>query len=88
MCSCASQRNDASYVRFGSKADMCAAKRHVSFTPNSDIDCVFPHVRFGPIADTQDCNEAPPFRNSNEHSSAGQYNADFGELARLRINLD
>jgi hypothetical protein len=23
-------------VRFGSKADMCAAKRHVRFTPNSD----------------------------------------------------
>jgi hypothetical protein len=27
-------------VRFGSKADICAAKRHVRFTPNSDIDCV------------------------------------------------
>src|SRR5215813_2518332 len=24
------------YVRFGSKADICAAKRHVRFTPNSD----------------------------------------------------
>src|SRR5262249_28800976 len=24
------------HVRFGSKADMCAAKRHVCFTPNSD----------------------------------------------------
>jgi len=23
-------------VRFGSKADMCAAKRHIRFTPNSD----------------------------------------------------
>jgi hypothetical protein len=38
-------------VRFGSKADMCSAKRHVRFTPNNDIDCVFRHVRFGPIAD-------------------------------------
>jgi len=28
-------------VRFGSKADMCGAKRHVRFTPESDIDCVF-----------------------------------------------
>ena len=28
-------------VRFGSKADMCAAKSHVRFTPNSDIDCVW-----------------------------------------------
>jgi hypothetical protein len=29
---------------------MCGAKRHVRFTPNSDIDCVFRHVCFGPIA--------------------------------------
>jgi len=28
-------------VRFGSKADMCVAKSHVRFTPNSDINCVF-----------------------------------------------
>jgi hypothetical protein len=27
-------------VRFGSKADICAATSHVRFTPNSDIDCV------------------------------------------------
>jgi len=33
--------NDGWNVRFGSKADMCGAKRHVRFTPNSDIDCVF-----------------------------------------------
>jgi len=26
-------------VRFGSKADICSAKRHVRFTPNSDVDC-------------------------------------------------
>src|SRR5262245_32332936 len=26
-------------VRFGSKADMCSAKRHVRFSPNSDIKC-------------------------------------------------
>jgi hypothetical protein len=30
---------------------MCSAKRHVRFTPNSDIDCVFWHVCFGPKAD-------------------------------------
>jgi hypothetical protein len=28
-------------VRFGSKADMCAAKRHVRFTPNSDRESGF-----------------------------------------------
>jgi hypothetical protein len=30
-------------VRFGSLADICTAKGHVRFTPNSDIDCVFRH---------------------------------------------
>jgi hypothetical protein len=28
------------HVRFGSKADMCSAKRHVRFTPESDAECV------------------------------------------------
>ena len=31
-------------VRFGSKADMCSAKGHVRFTPESDVDCVFRYV--------------------------------------------
>ena len=38
-------------VRFGSKADMCSAKRHVRFTPNSDRESGFlrkGHVRFTP----------------------------------------
>jgi hypothetical protein len=30
------------HVRFGSKADMCAAKRHVCFTPNSDRESEIP----------------------------------------------
>jgi hypothetical protein len=37
------------YVRFGSKADMCNAKRHVRFTPNSDRESRHDangHVRF------------------------------------------
>src|SRR5262249_34197772 len=29
-------------VRFGSKADMCVAKRHVCFTPNSDRESGHP----------------------------------------------
>jgi hypothetical protein len=35
--------------RFGSKADICTAPAHVRFTPNSDIDCIFRDVCFGPI---------------------------------------
>src|SRR5262249_52967536 len=38
-------------VRFGSKADMCNANRHVRFTPKSDIKCDTGNVRFGPKAD-------------------------------------
>jgi hypothetical protein len=30
-------------VRFGSKADICAATSHVRFTPNSDRESGFPH---------------------------------------------
>jgi hypothetical protein len=30
-------------VRFGSKADICAATSHVRFTPNSDRKSGFPH---------------------------------------------
>jgi hypothetical protein len=42
------------------------------------------HVCFGPKADIQ---IACP-RISDEHSSAGQNNPDFGELAELRLDLD
>src|SRR5262249_52310526 len=38
-------------VRFGSKADICNAKRHVRFTPESNIKCDIWNVRFGPKAD-------------------------------------
>ena len=36
----------------------------------------------------QACDEPPLFRISNEYSSAGQNNPDFGELARLRIDFN
>src|SRR5262249_35989707 len=32
----ARQQSRAAHVRFGSKADMCSARRHVRFAPNSD----------------------------------------------------
>jgi hypothetical protein len=38
-------------VRFGSKADICSAKRHVRFTPKADMCGALAHVRFVPIAD-------------------------------------
>jgi hypothetical protein len=33
---CATQQYQTPNVRFGSKADICAAKSDVRFTPNSD----------------------------------------------------
>jgi hypothetical protein len=42
------------HVRFGSKADMCAAKRHFRFTPNSDRESEIPQEAMSalhPIAD-------------------------------------
>jgi hypothetical protein len=35
-------RRAATNVRFGSKADICAAKTHVRFTPNSDRESEIP----------------------------------------------
>jgi len=32
------------HVRFGSKADMCSAKWHVRFTPNSDRESGLPQT--------------------------------------------
>ena len=40
------------FVRFGSKADICSAKRHVRFTPNSG------HVR---------CNSVCPLSANSGH---------------------
>ena len=40
-----------SNVRFGSKADICSAKRHVRFTPKADMCGATSHVRFVPIPD-------------------------------------
>jgi len=37
-------------VRFGSKADICSAKRHVRFTPKADMCSALGDVRFGPKA--------------------------------------
>jgi hypothetical protein len=31
-------------VRFGSKADMCSAIRHVRFTRDNDLESEFPHM--------------------------------------------
>ncbi|HMF21873.1 MAG TPA: hypothetical protein VKG24_07080, partial [Pseudolabrys sp.] len=38
-------------VRFGSKADICGAKDHVRFTPDSDTKCDIMECPQRPIAD-------------------------------------
>ena len=39
-------------VRFGSKPDMCAARRHVRFTPNSDRESGHYSVSYAQFIDT------------------------------------
>jgi len=51
----------------GQKVDLCGAIRHVRFTPNSDIDCVFQHVRFGPEADICNANRYVRFIPKSKH---------------------
>src|SRR5262249_2683039 len=43
-------------VRFGSKADMCRAKRHVRFASKADMCGATRDVRFGPKADIESRN--------------------------------
>jgi hypothetical protein len=49
----------AADVRFGSKADICSAIRHVRFTPNSDRKCghaTIGDVCFTPKSGLMQCN--------------------------------
>src|SRR5262245_19186322 len=63
----------------------CAAHNVMSaLPPKADMCSALPHVRFGPIADIQSAS----YRFSDEHGSAGQNYPDFGELARLSVDLD
>jgi hypothetical protein len=62
--------------------------RHVRFTPESGhVQCSSSCLLWA-ISGHSGCNEAPLFRTSNEYSSAGQNNPDFGELAELRIDFN
>jgi hypothetical protein len=45
-------------VRFGSKADVCSAKRHVRFTPNSDRGSGFPQEVMSALPPKADMCEA------------------------------
>jgi hypothetical protein len=41
---CGRAKQNEGHVRFGSKADMCSARRHVRFTPNSDRESGLPQT--------------------------------------------
>ena len=84
---------ELAHVRFGSKADICAAKDHVRFTPNSDresghqqtvMSALPPKADMcGAVADVCFGPKADIGPTSDEHSDARQDNPDLGELARL-----
>jgi hypothetical protein len=59
-----SREKQLAVVRFGSKADICAAKSHVRFTPESGMCGATRDVRFVPIADIAPAanNEAANYR--------------------------
>jgi hypothetical protein len=51
------------HVRFGSKADICAAKNHVRFTPNSDRESEFPQQAMSALPPRADmCDAATDVR--------------------------
>ena len=68
------------YVRFGSKADMCGAKGHVRFTPNSGHVRCNSDVRFVPIADI-----APLIRSPRRRGQALGGTVRPSALAVLRL---
>ena len=90
--------DECAYVRFGSKADICSAKRHVRFTPDNNSESGFPHKVMSALPPKADmCSalahvcfgpKADIGLTSNEHSNAWQDNPELGELARPRIYLD
>src|SRR5215469_2898108 len=68
------------HVRFGSKADMCAAKRHVCFTPNSDRESEIP----------QKAMSALPPKADNRLSASGRFKGSFRracETHRVRTGI-
>jgi len=78
-------------VRFGALADICSAKGHVRFAPNSDRESEFPktvmsalpadmcsamaHVCFGPTADIED-----------DYGRSGSNAAMRGKITLISVN--
>ena len=89
---------ELAHVRFGSKADICAAKDHVRFTPNSDRESGHQQTVMSALPPKADiCSAVVDVRfgpkadigpTSDGRSNARKDNPDLGELARLCIDLD
>jgi hypothetical protein len=58
-----------------------------ALAPKADICAALAYVCFGPIADIERLVCMPPWT-SDKSSRARQDNPDFGEFARLRVDLD
>jgi hypothetical protein len=61
-------------VRFGSKADMCAAKRHVRFTPNSDRESVIPQKAMSALPSKADMCGATDYVCFGPKADIGNFN--------------
>ena len=69
-------------VRFGSKADMCSANRHVRFSPNSDRENEFPQGSFAKA----DIYKRAKVNGVRVCRRCCRSNADFARLAAVIIN--
>jgi enamine deaminase RidA (YjgF/YER057c/UK114 family) len=65
-----SREKQLAVVRFGSKADICAAKSHVRFTPESGMCGATRDVRFVPKADSCSAAIQPATRSARRRSIA------------------
>jgi hypothetical protein len=80
-------------VRFGSKADMCSAKRHVRFGPNSDHESGHPnsHVCFTPESGHVPCTSLCLLWAKSGHAGKRQQgrrlNADYSVCGCQRLHF-
>jgi hypothetical protein len=72
-------------VRFGSKADIRTAKRHVRFTPNSDRKSEIPQKAMSALhpKTTANCIRAVIISTTNDHFSAHRPSAVVMDISTM-----
>jgi hypothetical protein len=74
-------------VRFGSKADICSAKGHVRFAPNSDRESGFPHKVMSALPPKADmCGATRDVRFGPKADIASSYRASMSGSFNVLAN--